>query len=80
MVEELFVRIVRRDEIETEMNQLNGKIKTKDLENLAIVRHESVEHLVAHDKDYEEAKVKKCITPKEFGRLFKLKPYKLALV
>jgi len=75
-VEELSVRIVRRDEIKTEMNELKGKIKAKDLENLAAVKHESLEHLVAYDKDYQEAKVEEYITPKEFIKLFKLKPYK----
>jgi len=76
-VEELSTRIVRRDEIKTQMVALRGKIKAKDLENLAAVRHEQLEHLVAYDKDYEEAKVGEYITPKEFVKLFKLKPYKM---
>lgn len=76
-VEELSARIVTRDEIKTEMNKLKGKIKTKDLENLAAVRHENLEHLVAYDKDYEEAEIKEYITPKEFITLFKLKTHKM---
>jgi len=76
-VEELSARIVRRDEIRTEMNKLKGEIKAKDLENLAAVKHENLDYLVAFDNDYEEAKVKEYITPKEFVRLFKLKPYKM---
>jgi len=76
-VEELSVRIVRRDEIKAEMNALKGKIKAKDLENLAAVKHENLAYLVAYDKDYEEAMVKEYITPKEFVKLFKLKPYKM---
>jgi len=75
-VEELSTRIVRREEIKTEMNALKGKIKAKDLENLAVVKHENLKHLVAYDKDYEESAVKEYITPKEFVKLFKLKPYK----
>jgi len=76
-VEELSARIVRRDEIKTELTALKGKIKAKDLENLAAVKHENLEHLVAYDKDYKEAGVKEYTTPKEFVRLFKLKPYKM---
>jgi len=75
-VEELSVRIVRRNEIKTEITALKGKIKAKDLENLASVKHENLEHLVAYDKDYEEGEVEEYVTPKEFVKLFKLKPYK----
>jgi len=73
--EELSSRIVRRDEIKIEMNELKGKVKAKDLENVAAVRHENLEYLVAYDEDYEEAKIKEYITPKEFVKLFKLRPY-----
>jgi len=76
-VEELSARIVRRDQIKAEMNALKGKIKAKDLENLAAVKHENLAYLVAYDKDYEEAAVKEYLTPKEFVKLFKLKPYKM---
>ena len=76
-VEELSTRIVRRDEIQTEMSALKGKVKAKDLENLASVKHENLAYLVAYDKDYEEAKIEEYITPKEFVKLFKLKPYKM---
>ncbi|MGQ9460624.1 MAG: hypothetical protein ACUVRA_05290 [Candidatus Bathyarchaeaceae archaeon] len=74
-VEELSSHIVRRDEIKTEMNELKGKIKAKDLENVAAVRHENLEYLVAYDEDYEEAEIKEYITPKEFVKLFRLRPY-----
>ena len=76
-VEEFSARIVRRDEINTEINTLKGKIKAKDLENLATVKHENLAYLVAYDKDYEEAKIEEYITPKEFVKIFKLKPYKM---
>lgn len=74
-VEQLSSRIIRRDEITTEMNALKDKIKEKDLENVAAVRHEKLEYLVAYDDDYKEAKIKKCTTPKQFVKLFKLTPY-----
>ena len=73
--EELSIRIVKRDEMKREMDALKNKIKTKDLENLATVRHENLEYLVAYDEDYEDAKIEEYITPKEFVKLFKLKPY-----
>jgi len=73
--EELSSRIVRRDEIKIEMNELKGKVKAKDLENVAAVRHENLEYLVAYDEDYEEARIKEYITPKEFVKLFRLRPY-----
>ena len=76
-VEELSSRIVRRDEIKTEMEALKGKIKAKDLENLTAVRHENLEHLVAYDEDYQEAGIKEYITPKEFVKLFRLRPYNM---
>jgi len=76
-VEELSTRLVRKDEIKEEMSALKGKVKAKDLENLASVKHEKLAYLVAYDKDYEEAKVEEYITPREFVKLFKLKPYKI---
>ena len=76
-VEELSSRIVNRDEVKTEMDTLKGKIKAKDLENVAAVMHENLKYLIAYDEDYEEAKIKEYITPKEFVKLFGLKPYKM---
>lgn len=73
-VEESSARVVRRDEIRNEIKALKGKIKTKDLENLVAVKHANLEYLVAYDKDYKEAEIKEYITPKEFVKLFKLKP------
>ena len=75
--EELSTKIVKREEIKTEIKMLKGKIKAEDLENLAATRHENLPYLVAYDKDYEEAKVKEYITPREYIKLFKLKPYKM---
>jgi len=75
LVEELSFRIVRRSDVKAEMDLLKGKIKGKDLENVAAVKHENLKFLVAYDKDYEDAWIKEYITPKEFVKLFKLKPY-----
>ncbi len=74
-VEGLSSSIVRRSDMKAEMDMLKGKIKERDLENVAAVKHESLEYLVAYDRDYGEADVKEYITPKEFVKLFKLRPY-----
>jgi len=74
-VETLSTRVIPRDEVEDEMNKLRGGIKDKDLENLAVLKHERLKHLVAYDDDYKEANVKEYITPREFVKLFWLKPY-----
>lgn len=74
-VETLSSRIVRRDEIKKEINELRGRIKAKDLENLAAVRHEHLDYLVAYNEDYEKAGIREYLTPKEFVTLFQLKPY-----
>lgn len=76
-VEELSSRIVNRDEIKTEMDMLKGKIKAKDLENVAAVMHENLKYLVAYDEDYKVAKIKEYITPKDFVKLFGLEPYSM---
>jgi len=76
-IEELSSRIVRRDEIKMEINELKDKIKAKDLENVAAVRHDNLEYLVAYDEDYEKANVREYITPKEFVKLFRLRPYEM---
>ncbi|MEM2897596.1 MAG: hypothetical protein QXG01_08555, partial [Candidatus Bathyarchaeia archaeon] len=72
-VEELSSCIVKISDLRAEMNTLRDKIKEKDLENVAAVKHENLEYLVAYGKDYEEANLKEYITPKEFVKLFKLK-------
>ena len=74
-VETLSVKIVRRSEIRKEMNEFRGLIKDKDLENVVAVKHEKINYLVAYDNDYVEAGVKEYITPKNFVKLFGLKPY-----
>jgi predicted nucleic acid-binding protein len=74
-VEELSFRIIKRSDINAEKSLLRGKIKGKDLENVAAVKHENLKYLVAYDKDYGEAGVKEYINPKEFVKLFNLKPY-----
>jgi hypothetical protein len=73
--ETLSTRVIPHEEVEDEMSKLRGRIKDKDLENLAVLKHENLKHLVAYDDDYKKANIKEYITPKEFVKLFGLKPY-----
>jgi hypothetical protein len=73
---ESLAQIVRRDEIAIELSQLKGKIKERDLQNLAVVRHLSLKHLVSFDDDYKIARVKEYTTPRDFVKLFGLDAYK----
>ena len=67
-VETLAVKIVKREEMKSEMMGNRGKIKEKDVENVAAVRHEHLEFLVAYDRDYEG--VLEYITPNDFIERF----------
>ena len=67
-VETLAVKIVKREEMKSEIMENRGKIKDKDVENVAAVRHEHLEFLVAYDRDYEG--VPEYITPKDFIERF----------
>lgn len=64
--------------MERETEEPRGTIKDKDLENLAVVRHEKIGYLVAYNSDYEGAKVKEYMIPKDFVKIFGLKPYQSA--
>jgi predicted nucleic acid-binding protein len=69
-------QVIHRREIDEELSRLKGKIKERDLENLAVVRHTNLRFLVSYDDDYKRARIKEYITPKSFFKLFDLDPYK----
>ena len=50
---ESLAQIVPREEMANELSQLSGKIKERDLANLAAVRHMNLKHLVSFDYDYK---------------------------
>ena len=56
---------------EAAMESLNGQIKDKDLEQIAVVRKLGITHLVAYDRDFKL--FKEYTTPKEFINLMGLK-------
>ena len=53
------------------MLKLKGKIKEKDLEQLAVVRKFHIKYLVAYDRDFKN--IEEYKTPKEFIKIFGLK-------
>jgi len=73
--ETLAVKIVKREEMKSEIMENSGKIKEKDVENVAAVRHEKLEFLVAYDRDYES--VPEYITPKDFIKRLGIKEYEM---
>jgi hypothetical protein len=73
---ESLTQVVPREEIIKETRRLKGKIKDRDLENLALVRHLHLSHLVSFDDDYARARVDEYTTPRAFVRLFELEPFK----
>lgn len=53
------------------MRKLNGTIKEKDLEQLAVVRKYCIKYLIAYDRDFKN--IEEYKTPKEFIKIFGLK-------
>lgn len=76
-VEALSAKIVAKQDILKEMEAYRGRIKEKDLENLAAVKHEKIKYLVAYDEDYSNSGVEEYIIPRSFVQLFGLKPYEV---
>lgn len=66
------VEIIKRSEIQEEIPKWRGKIKEKDLENLATVKHVGLKYLVALDEHYRGFEEYK--TPKEFIESLGMKP------
>ncbi len=64
--------IVKRDDIQDEIPKWLGKIKDKDLENLATVKHIGLKYLVALDEHYQN--FEEYVTPREFLASMGIKP------
>ena len=73
---ESLAKVVRRQEITKDLMRLKGKIKERDLENLAVVRHLDLKYVVSYDSDYSKARIREYITPRLFVKMFDLEPYK----
>ena len=64
--------IMKEESVREEMNRLRGKIKPKDLENLAVVRALGLRYLVSVDRHFES--FPEYITPRGFVDLLGLRP------
>ena len=64
--------VVNEESVREEMNRLRGKIKPKDLENLAVVRALGLRYLVSLDRHFES--FPEHITPRAFVNLLGLRP------
>lgn len=76
-VEALSAKIVAKQDILTETEAYRQRIREKDLENLAAIKHEKIKYLVAYDEDYSNSGVEEYITPRSFVQLFGLRPYEV---
>ncbi len=65
--------LVLNDDVKEEKEKWVGKIKDKDLEQLAVVKKFGLKHLVSYDRDFEN--FPEYTTPKEFAKLFNLKAF-----
>lgn len=66
-------KVILKEEIEKEMESYKGKIADKDLENLAVAKHEKVDFIISFDKHYENFVEYK--TPKKFLEILRIKAF-----
>ncbi len=66
-------KVVYNYEVREIMINLKGKIKEKDLEQLAVVRKFNLKHLIGYDRDFE--KFDEYITPRQFIQKLNLETY-----
>ncbi|MBI3051844.1 PIN domain-containing protein [Candidatus Woesearchaeota archaeon] len=66
-------KIVYNYEVKEKMAELKGKIKDKDLEQLAVVKKHNLKNLVGFDRDFEN--FTEYIPPKQFIRKLNLEAY-----
>jgi len=45
--------VIKREEIKEQINELKGKIKEKDMEQLATSRKYRIKFLISYDRDFE---------------------------
>lgn len=66
--------VVSRERVINKMEEYKGKIKEKDLEQLAVAKKLMLKFLISYDRDFKP--FKEYITPKQFIKLLGLKEYK----
>ena len=67
--------VIPRDEVSSKMDELRGKIKEKDLEQLSVVKKYGLKYLISYDRDFKD--FDEYVTPREFVEILGLKPYEM---
>ena len=62
--------VIPEDLVKDFMHELKGKIKEKDLEQLAVVRKYHIKYLISYDRDFRN--IDEYKTPREFIRILGL--------
>jgi predicted nucleic acid-binding protein len=65
--------VIGREQVMEQMQKWKGKIKEKDLEQVASVKTLGIRYLIAYDRDFEE--LEEYITPKRFIKSLGIKFY-----
>lgn len=65
--------VISNEFVKDYIAKFEGKIKDKDLEQLAAVKKLGIKFLISYDRDFEE--FDEYITPKSFVKLMGLKPF-----
>lgn len=60
--------VIKGEEITEQINELKGKIKDKDIEQIAVTKRYGIKFLISYDRDFE--KFEEYITPKKFLEIF----------
>lgn len=63
--------VIPGDLVKDTIEKLRGKIKEKDLEQLAVIRKYAIKYLIAYDRDFKH--IEEYKTPKEFIKIYGLK-------
>lgn len=66
--------VISKEKVIDKMEEYKGKIKDKDLEQLAVVKKLMLKFLISYDRDFKP--FKEYITPKQFIKLLGLKESK----
>ena len=65
--------MVNGEEVIDKIQELKGKIKDKDIEQIATVKKYGLKFLIAYDRDFNN--FEEYLTPKKFLELLKEKSY-----
>lgn len=66
--------VIFPEDLENEMKKFRGKIKEKDLEQIAAVKYLGLKYLVSFDRDFKD--FEEYITPKQFIKIMGQRTHK----